>query len=85
MRAVKRAGRRVVWLCDPMHGNTVSTAANVKTRSFEAILREVHGFFDVHGDAGTWAGGMHVEMTGRKVTECVGGAHRLTEADLGSL
>ena len=82
VRAVKRAGARVVWLCDPMHGNTISTAAKVKTRSFEAIVTEVQRFFDVHGEAGTWAGGVHVEMTGRNVTECVGGAHRLTEADL---
>ena len=82
LRAVQRAGRRVVWLCDPMHGNTISTAAKVKTRSFDAIVAEVHRFFDAHSEAGTWAGGMHVEMTGRNVTECVGGAHRLTEADL---
>ena len=83
LRAVQRSGRRVVWLCDPMHGNTVSTAARVKTRSFEQILAEVHGFFDAHAAEGSWAGGVHVEMTGRNVTECVGGAHRLTEADLG--
>ncbi len=84
LRAVERAGRRVVWLCDPMHGNTISTASKVKTRDFDAILREVRGFFDVHAAEGTWAGGVHVEMTGREVTECVGGAHRLTEADLGA-
>ncbi len=83
LRAVQRAGRRVVWLCDPMHGNTISTAANVKTRSFDAILSEVRQFFDAHAAEGSWAGGVHVEMTGRDVTECVGGAHRLTEADLG--
>ena len=82
LRAVRAEGRRVLWLCDPMHGNTVSTAAKVKTRSFEAILQEVRGFFDAHEAEGTWAGGVHVEMTGREVTECVGGAHRLTEADL---
>ncbi|HUZ64971.1 MAG TPA: 3-deoxy-7-phosphoheptulonate synthase class II [Acetobacteraceae bacterium] len=84
LRAVKRAGSRVLWLCDPMHGNTISTAANVKTRSFDAILSEVRGFFDAHAAEGTWAGGVHVEMTGQDVTECVGGAHRLTEADLGA-
>ncbi len=83
VRAVQAEGRRVLWLCDPMHGNTVSTAARVKTRSFEAILAEVRAFFDVHGAEGSWAGGVHVEMTGQDVTECVGGAHRLTEADLG--
>jgi 3-deoxy-7-phosphoheptulonate synthase len=83
LRAVKRAGRRVVWLCDPMHGNTISTSHGRKTRSFDAILSEVRGFFDAHAAEGTWAGGVHVEMTGREVTECVGGANRLTEADLG--
>jgi 3-deoxy-7-phosphoheptulonate synthase len=84
LRAVHRSGRSVVWLCDPMHGNTVSTAAKLKTRNFDAILQEVRGFFDAHAAEGTWAGGVHVEMTGQNVTECVGGAHRLTEADLGS-
>ena len=83
VRAVKRAGRSVVWLCDPMHGNTISTASKVKTRNFDSILREVSGFFNVHAAEGTWAGGVHVEMTGREVTECIGGAHRLSEADLG--
>ena len=82
LRAVRREGRTVVWLCDPMHGNTIGTAQKVKTRSFDAILSEVRGFFDAHAAEGTWAGGVHVEMTGQPVTECVGGAHRLTEADL---
>jgi len=82
LRAVRREGASVVWLCDPMHGNTVTTAANVKTRSFDAILTEVKRFFDAHAAEGTIAGGVHVEMTGRNVTECTGGAHRLTEADL---
>jgi 3-deoxy-7-phosphoheptulonate synthase len=82
LRAVRREGRRVAWVCDAMHGNTIATAAKLKTRSFDAILAEVRGFFDAHAEAGTWAGGVHVEMTGRDVTECVGGAHRLTEADL---
>jgi 3-deoxy-7-phosphoheptulonate synthase len=67
-----------------MHGNTISTASRVKTRSFDAILAEVRGFFDVHAAEGSWAGGVHVEMTGQDVTECIGGAHHLTEADLGS-
>ena len=65
-----------------MHGNTISTAAKVKTRSFDSILGEVRGFFDACADAGTRPGGVHVEMTGQPVTECVGGAHALTEADL---
>ena len=81
VRAVARAGRNVVWLCDPMHGNTVSAGA-YKTRPFDAILAEVRGFFDVHAAEGTHPGGVHVEMTGQEVTECLGGAHKLTETDL---
>jgi 3-deoxy-7-phosphoheptulonate synthase len=82
LRAVKREGRSVVWLCDPMHGNTISTNAGLKTRSFDAILTEVRRFFDAHASEGTWAGGVHVEMTGQPVTECVGGAHGLSYVDL---
>ena len=82
LRAVERAGAKVVWLCDPMHGNTISTVAKLKTRNFDQILSEVRGFFDIHAAEGTWAGGVHVEMTGQDVTECTGGAHRLTEANL---
>lgn len=80
-RAVTEAGRQVVWLCDPMHGNT-TTQNGYKTRSFDAILEEVRRFFDVLSSERAVAGGVHVEMTGRDVTECVGGAHRLTAADL---
>ena len=83
VRAVERSGHKVVWLCDPMHGNTISTASQIKTRNFDSILREVRGFFDIHAAEGAWAGGVHVEMTGQDVTECIGGAHRLSEADLG--
>jgi len=83
VRAVRASGRRVTWLSDPMHGNTISTASKVKTRSFDAILAEVRGFFDVLRAEGAVPGGVHVEMTGQNVTECVGGAHQLTEADLG--
>jgi 3-deoxy-7-phosphoheptulonate synthase len=83
LRAVSRNGRKVAWLCDPMHGNTISTAQKVKTRNFDSILAEVRGFFDVFAEDGIRPGGVHVEMTGQPVTECVGGAHRLTEADLG--
>src|ERR1700733_7089394 len=82
LHAVQRSGHKVVWLCDPMHGNTISTVAKLKTRSFDSILSEVRSFFDIHAAAGTWAGGVHVEMTGQDVTECIGGAFRLTEADL---
>ena len=83
LRAVTRQGKQVVWLCDPMHGNTVSTSGGVKTRNFDSILAELRGFFDVFANAGLRPGGVHVEMTGQPVTECVGGAHLLTEADLG--
>ncbi len=82
IRAVERAGHKVVWLCDPMHGNTITTGDKLKTRNFDAILREVRGFFDVHAAENTWAGGVHVEMTGQDVTECTGGAHKLGESDL---
>jgi 3-deoxy-7-phosphoheptulonate synthase len=82
VRAVKRQGRKVVWLCDPMHGNTINTAQKIKTRNFDSILAEVRGFFDVFAEEGVRPGGVHVEMTGQPVTECVGGAHSLTEADL---
>src|SRR4051794_21579714 len=82
IRAVEREGRKVLWLCDPMHGNTVTTCNKLKTRSFDAILNEVRGFFDAHAQEGTWAGGVHVEMTGHDVTECIGGAHQLSETDL---
>jgi len=81
LRAVQRAGRRVVWICDPMHGNGVKAGA-FKTRSFDAILAEVRRFFDCHAAEGTVPAGVHVEMTGQNVTECLGGAHKLTEADL---
>jgi 3-deoxy-7-phosphoheptulonate synthase len=82
IRAVERAGAKVVWLCDPMHGNTITTSDKVKTRNFDAILTEVRRFFDIHAVERTWGAGVHVEMTGQNVTECTGGAHKLTEADL---
>lgn len=84
LRAVKRAGRQPVWLCDAMHGNGITTAAKVKTRRFDDILAELRGFFDAHEAEGTIAGGAHLEMTGRNVTECVGGARGLSEDDLGA-
>ncbi len=82
VRAVKREGRSVVWSCDPMHGNTI-TAGGYKTRPFDRILKEVEAFFAVHHAEGTHAGGVHVEMTGRNVTECTGGAQALTAEQLG--
>jgi 3-deoxy-7-phosphoheptulonate synthase len=81
LRAVSRAGRGVTWLCDPMHGNTTTVGA-YKTRSFDAVLAEVRRFFDAHAAEGTQPGGVHVEMTGQEVTECLGGAHQLSPSDL---
>ncbi len=82
VRAVKREGKVVVWSCDPMHGNTVTSASGYKTRPFDLILQEVRTFFAVHAAEGTHAGGVHLEMTGQNVTECTGGARAITEADL---
>jgi 3-deoxy-7-phosphoheptulonate synthase len=84
LRAVKNAGRTPVFLSDPMHGNTISTARKVKTRRFDDIVAELRAFFDICQAEGTLAGGAHVEMTGQDVTECVGGARGLSEDDLGS-
>lgn len=82
VRAVQREGHRVVWCCDPMHGNTVSTANGRKTRPFDSILTEVRTFFAVHASEGSRPGGIHLEMTGKDVTECLGGGQGLVEADL---
>ncbi len=81
VRAVKKAGRSVVWSCDPMHGNTI-TAAGYKTRPFDRILKEVQTFFEVRRAEGTHPGGIHIEMTGKNVTECTGGARAITAEDL---
>ncbi|MBX3593949.1 class II 3-deoxy-7-phosphoheptulonate synthase [Sphingomonas sp.] len=82
VRAVKREGHPVVWSCDPMHGNVVKAANGYKTRPFERILAEVRGFFAVHRAEGTFAGGIHCEMTGQNVTECTGGMIDVTEQGL---
>ena len=82
VRAVEREGRHVVWSCDPMHGNTVKSSTGYKTRPFDRILSEVRSFFEVHEEEGTYAGGVHFEMTGRDVTECIGGATGVTEEAL---
>jgi len=82
VRALKNEGRNVLWSCDPMHGNTVKAGNGYKTRDFAAIMKEVHGFFAVHAAEGTHAGGVHFELTGQNVTECIGGAHEVTEANL---
>ena len=81
VRAVEKEGRKVVWSCDPMHGNTI-TAAGYKTRPFDRILKEVQSFFEVHRAEGTHPGGIHVEMTGKNVTECTGGARAIRDEEL---
>jgi len=72
----------VVWISDPMHGNTIKSSSGYKTRPFERILDEVKGFFEVHAAEGTHAGGVHFEMTGQDVTECTGGARAISDDDL---
>ena len=79
---VKSEGRSVLWACDPMHGNTVKSSTGYKTRPFDSIVSEVKQFFAAHQAEGTYAGGVHFEMTGRDVTECIGGAQEITEENL---
>ncbi|WP_375449493.1 class II 3-deoxy-7-phosphoheptulonate synthase [uncultured Devosia sp.] len=79
---VQRAGRSVVWCSDPMHGNTIKASNGYKTRPFDRVLSEVRSFFEIHRQLGTYAGGVHIEMTGDDVTECVGGVSAVTEASL---
>ncbi|MCC6914751.1 MAG: 3-deoxy-7-phosphoheptulonate synthase class II [Rhodospirillaceae bacterium] len=82
VRAVQREGRKIVWVCDPMHANTVKSSTGYKTRQFDRILSEVRAFFAVHRAEGTHPGGVHFELTGKDVTECVGGTQAITEASL---
>ncbi|MFZ0530703.1 MAG: 3-deoxy-7-phosphoheptulonate synthase class II [Propionicimonas sp.] len=82
VEAVEDTGRKVAWVCDPMHGNTFETSLGYKTRAFSQVADELNGFFDVHEGLGTWPGGVHIELTGDDVTECVGGVDELVEADL---
>jgi 3-deoxy-7-phosphoheptulonate synthase len=79
---VTAAGHRVVWQCDPMHGNTIESSNGYKTRHFDRIVDEVLGYFEVHRELGTHPGGLHVELTGENVTECLGGAQAIVDADL---
>jgi len=83
IRRVKQEGRTVVWSCDPMHGNTVKSSSGYKTRPFDSILSEVRSFFAIHRAEGTYAGGVHFEMTGQEVTECTGGAQEIGDQALG--
>ena len=85
LRRVRQEGRHVVWCCDPMHGNTIKASTGYKTRRLDDVMAEVRGFFEAHDAEGTWPGGIHVEMTGSDVTECVGGGvAEVTEEDLSS-
>ncbi|WP_417451698.1 class II 3-deoxy-7-phosphoheptulonate synthase [Kordiimonas sp.] len=84
LRAVKDEGRKVVWSCDPMHGNTQTSQSGLKTRPFDRVLKEVKQVFACHRAEGTYAGGIHLELTGQNVTECIGGAVAITEDSLAS-
>jgi 3-deoxy-7-phosphoheptulonate synthase len=81
---VEATGRKVVWICDPMHGNTIEAAGGQKTRRFDDVMTEVEGFFAVHAGLGTHPGGLHIELTGDDVTECLGGAEGIEDHHLGS-
>jgi 3-deoxy-7-phosphoheptulonate synthase len=83
LAAVRDAGHPVVWACDPMHGNTITATGGQKTRRFDDILAEIAGFFAAHDAEGTWPGGVHVELTGDDVTECLGGAEAILDTHLG--
>ncbi len=83
LEAVKESGHPVVWACDPMHGNTFTAESGHKTRHFDDVLAEVTAFFAAHRSVGTWPGGIHVELTGEDVTECLGGSAKVLDADLG--
>src|SRR5947199_2602871 len=82
IRAVQREGKQVVWCIDPMHGNTITTSGGYKTRVFDRILDELHGAFAIHLAEGSYAGGVHFELTGQNVTECIGGAQEISEHTL---
>ena len=82
IRKVKEEGRKVVWSCDPMHGNTIKSSNGLKTRPFDMVLKEVQQFFEISRTEGSYPGGVHVEMTGKDVTECTGGALSVAESDL---
>ena len=84
VRTIKKEGLNVIWSCDPMHGNTIKSTTGFKTRPFNRVLKEVKDVFAVHQSEGTYAGGLHIEMTGQNVTECTGGAQKISDADLSS-
>jgi len=82
IKAVKKEGLNVIWSCDPMHGNTIKATSGLKTRPFDNVLKEVKNVFGIHQAEGSYAGGLHVEMTGQDVTECTGGAQKISDRDL---
>jgi 3-deoxy-7-phosphoheptulonate synthase len=82
VEAVKKAGKKVIWSCDPMHGNTIKSSNGYKTRKFDDIVSEIKSFFKIHRELGTYAGGVHFEMTGQDVTECLGGNQKISELNL---
>jgi 3-deoxy-7-phosphoheptulonate synthase len=82
IEAVRQTGQTVLWICDPMHGNTETSTGGLKTRRFENILKELDLSFRIHADMGSYLGGVHIELTGEDVTECTGGARGLTDSDL---
>jgi 3-deoxy-7-phosphoheptulonate synthase len=84
IREVEKEGKKVLWSCDPMHGNTFKSSTSYKTRDFDKMLLEVKNFFEIHKSEGTHAGGIHLEMTGKDVTECVGGGQKISEENLSS-
>jgi len=84
MQAIKKEGLKVIWSCDPMHGNTIKAVSGFKTRPFENVLKEVKNFFAVSQAEKSYAGGLHIEMTGQDVTECTGGTQKISDKDLSS-
>ncbi len=82
LKAVQESGAKVLWVCDPMHGNTFETSTGYKTRKFDDVMDEVRGFFEAHKTVGTHPGGVHIELTGDDVTECLGGGEQISESDL---
>jgi len=84
LRALKKEGKNVVWVCDPMHGNIIKSNSGFKTRRFDDIMVEIKEFFAAHKTEGTHPGGIHLELTGQNVTECIGGALKIADADLSS-
>ena len=84
IRPIKKEGLNVIWSCDPMHGNTIKATSGFKTRPFNNVVKEVKNVFGVHQAEGTYAGGLHIEMTGQEVTECTGGAQKISDQDLSS-